>query len=50
MQTDTVPYQIDGKAFEGVLVYDNAVNNARCGCAIETNHKSVALPAELYRP
>ena len=36
-----VPYEIDGEAFEGLLVYDDAVNTARPGLVMVPNWMGV---------
>jgi len=45
MQADTLPYQVDGAAFEGVLVYDDAISNARPALLMAPNWLGVTPAA-----
>jgi len=45
MRTDNLTYQVDGNAFEGVLVYDDAANNARPALLMAPNWLGVTPAA-----
>jgi len=45
MRTDNLSYQVDGASFEGILVYDDAVNNARPALLMAPNWLGVTPAA-----
>jgi len=45
MRADNLTYQVDGNAFKGVLVYDDAVNNARPALLMAPNWLGVTAAA-----